>query len=118
MVHRAVRFGSAMIGALLACAVAAPASADVNPIRCQRNVDNARASVGIGPERIGWSDIYERRTRSFFGNDDDVTAGYIYWARVVGCPTGYLVMDLNRFCRPRSIYTRGGCTVPGLRAYR
>ena len=116
MVRRGAIF-PAVVGALLAFAVTLPASADVNPIQCRRNVDNALASVGLGPDRIGWSDIYERRTRQFFGRDDDVTAGYIAWARVVGCPTGYVVVNLNRFCRPRSIYTRDGCAVPGLPAY-
>ena len=42
--------------------------------------------------------------------------GFDAWVRFKSCP-GALVIDLERDCSLRQAYTRGRCTLPGVKAY-
>jgi hypothetical protein len=60
-------------------------------------------------------------TRAFFtekvaDDDDDYVVGYLAWIRVAGQP-GYLIADMDQFCRFTQVYSRDGMKLAGVSAW-
>ena len=55
--------------------------------------------------------FYTKQYRDVRG--DVRVVGTDAWVRFHSCK-GYLVIDLDSFCRVRQVYTRGQCKIPGI----
>jgi hypothetical protein len=51
------------------------------------------------------------------GGESGNIVGYRYWMSVDRCARGYVVVDTTDYCHVQQIYTRDGCSVPGLRQW-
>jgi hypothetical protein len=62
-------------------------------------------------DRISIAPRYENR-----GNETNRVLGIDAWVRFKSCP-GYLVIDMERNCSLRQVYTSGRCSVPGVKGF-
>ncbi len=86
----------------------------VNPpyVRCEAVVDQRLDQINVDRTDIK-KIFYTRKHRGRGANEGDVEQGTIAWVRFHSCK-GYLVIDLDYFCRVRQVYTRGQCKIPGI----
>ncbi len=78
--------------------------------RCESVVDQQLDRLNVDRaeiERLFYTQQY-RRVRG-----DERVVGTDAWVRFHSCK-GYLVIDLDNFCRVRQVYTRGECKIPGV----
>ncbi len=78
--------------------------------RCEAVVDQRLDQINVDRADIKKL-FYTRQTRSVRGEERVV--GTDAWVRFHSCK-GYLVIDLDNFCRVRQVYTRGQCKLPGM----
>ncbi len=83
--------------------------------RCQAVVDENLRTLAIGADdvlRLQFSPTYQE------DNDGNRRSnGTDVWVRLQSCE-GALVIDLGRSCRVRQVYTRGSCSLPGVKTFR
>ncbi len=84
------------------------------PETCNSTIDQRLSDLKVNRADLDKISIFPR-----YENRDDQTnrvLGFDAWVRFKGC-TGALVIDLERDCRVRQVYTRGQCRVPGVKAF-
>ncbi len=83
--------------------------------RCEAEVDQRLNRIDV--DRADIEKIFY--TRQFHGGgrkDRTRVVGTDAWVRFHSCK-GSLVIDLDRYCRVRQVYTRGQCKIPGLKNF-
>ena len=78
--------------------------------RCESVVDQQLDRLNVDRAEIEKL-FYTRQYRRVRG--DERVVGTDAWVRFHSCK-GYLVIDLDNFCRVRQVYTRGECKIPGV----
>lgn len=98
--------------------MAGPAAAEggllTTPGACSAAIDKKIADLSIARGDIDRIAISPR-----YSNQDDETnrlLGIDAWVYLKSC-AGALVIDMERDCSLRQVYTRGRCTLPGIKAY-
>jgi hypothetical protein len=78
-------------------------------------VDQVQAR--LAEHNIQWEQVED--TAEFFRTDptQDRQTGIHAWIRPPQCEEGWLVMDMAPSCAVRSIWTTGGCTLPGVASF-
>ncbi len=82
-------------------------------VRCESVVDQQLDRLNVDRADIEKL-FYTRQYRiDRFGDSDNgyLVVGTNAWVQFHSCK-GYLVIDLDNFCRVRQVYTRGQCKIP------
>ena len=115
--HWAMRVSAAV--AVLALGIAAgpsPSAATYQQLdNCRGTVEGLLAQLDLGGKQVTLIEAFPRR-RLTTTDGDDTIVGYQAGARLSGC-TGWVRVEMDRFCRVRQSYTQGDCLVDGLPAY-
>ncbi len=102
----------------LALCMAGPVAADggveIPPNACAAQIDGKLTELKINRADLDRISVSPRRDNH--NDDNQRTVGIDVWVRYKVCP-GSLVLDLSTDCRVNQAYTRGRCSVPGVRAY-
>lgn len=117
-----VALAAAALGALAACAPVPRGPADPATVAALERL-GARACVestarGVGAAGVpaaGVGSVFHTEQVAEDGENNHVV-GYLAWLRVLGEP-GYLIVDLDEFCRVEQVYTRDGMSLAGIPAY-
>jgi len=91
---------------------ARPAAAQSYSGPCAGTVAEKLAELGISQSDVGAAFSVDQRETTERGR----TVGYDVWVDLRSCP-GVVVLNVDRACRVRSIYTRGGCSFPGVPSF-
>ncbi len=89
-----------------------PASAQSRQ-RCLTVVQREIDRIGLPRSRIDRIQISRQRREI---RDNQRTVGFDGWVRLNDCP-GSLVVDMDKNCRVRQVYSRGMCDVPGVTSF-
>ena len=81
-------------------------------VRCEAVVDQRLDQINVNRADIK-KIFYTKQVGNFGGDDGMRTVGVDGWVQFHSCK-GYLVIDMDNFCRVRQVYTRGQCRIPGL----
>ncbi len=79
--------------------------------RCEAVVDQRLDQINV--DRTDIKKIFYTRQSRGGGRDGMRTVVTNAWVQFHSCK-GYLVIDLDNFCRVRQVYTRGQCKIPGI----
>jgi hypothetical protein len=108
--------------ALAACAPVPRGPADPATVAALERL-GARACVESTARGVGAAGVTAQGVDSVFyteqvaeDGENNYVVGYLAWLRVLGRP-GYLVVDLDEFCRVEQVYTRDGMRLGGIPAY-
>ncbi len=80
--------------------------------RCEAVVDQRLDQINVDRtdiKKIFYTRQYRHRSR----DESDRVVGTDAWVRFNSCK-GYLVINLDKFCSVRKVYTRGQCKIPGI----
>jgi hypothetical protein len=80
---------------------------------CTEALNEILAENGVDPQTVQSVDSYAQPGTG----DNDRIKRINTWIRLSTCPEGYLVVTFDRRCIAKTVYTRGGCTVPGIPSY-
>ncbi len=80
---------------------------------CERTVAERLDRLNV--DRSDVRSIYYELQRQFRGDNDRVV-GILAWVSLQSCK-GNLVIQMNRHCHVRQVYTRYECEVPGIPNY-
>lgn len=109
----------AAFAAVLVLGIAAgpdPSAATYQEIdNCRGTVEDLLQQLDLGGKQVVLIESVPRR-RLTTTDGDDTIVGYQAGARLSGC-TGWVRVEMDRFCRVRQSYTQGDCLVDGLPAY-
>ena len=82
---------------------------------CRSTVEALLQQLDLGGNHVTLIEAFPRRRTTSTQGDETIT-GYQAGARLSGC-TGWVRVEMDRFCRIRQSYTQGDCQVAGLPAY-
>lgn len=105
--------------AILVFAIAAgpePSAATYQQIdNCRATVEGLLQQLDLGGKQVTLIEAFPRWRLTTMEGDETIV-GYQAGARLSGC-TGWVRVEMDRFCRVRQSYTQGDCLVEGLPAY-
>lgn len=102
------------VGAVVAALMAGWSwQAEAAEPRCLAKVSAVLDELGIAQEQRREISVVPRIVTT---RDGSFVAGYDAWVRLTTC-SGALIVDLRRDCRVKQIYTRGDCSVAGVKAF-
>lgn len=81
--------------------------------RCLAKVTGVLDELGIAQEQRREISVVSRIVTT---RDGSFVAGYDAWVRLTTC-SGALIVDLRRDCRVKQTYTRGDCSVAGVKGF-
>ena len=112
-----MRFVSALAlaaGLFAAGTAAAESGYDVPPSACAAVIENKLAELKVSRGDIDKISLSPRMQNT--GDDNSRVVGIDAWVRYKTC-AGSLIIDMERDCRVRQVYSRGACMIPGVKAF-